>query len=320
MRYQFVQDHSRVLPIRTLCWLLGVSCSGYYAWRGRPECTRRREDRRLEVQIRTVHSKSGQIYGSPRIHRALQAQGIKTSRKRVSRLMQQCGLRSKRQRAYRVTTQSNHELPVPTNLLQRRFQAQQPNQVWLGDMTYIATQEGWLYLAVLLDLYSRRVVGWATREDLSHHLTKQALRMALQQRGTVQGTLHHTDRGSQYACFQYRLLAESAGLVMSMSRPGNCWDNAPMESFFASLKMERVRHRRYLTRAQAHADLADYIERFYNRKRLHSALDYQTPVQFEAVHGASTGLELEANSARATRFRRTLVLQKDSSPTSGLAP
>ena len=267
--------------IGMMCRLLEVKRSTYYAWRSRAESRRAREDRRLLVEIALAHRASGGVYGSPRVHRELRAGGIRCGRKRVARLMREHGIRAKQARRFRATTDSHHGKPVAANLLDRRFEVATPDRVWAADLTYIWTQQGWEYLATVLDLYSRRVVGWSMSARIDQALTLGALKAALWARKPAPGLLHHSDRGCQYVSLDYQALLRQHGATCSMSRKGDCWDNAVVESFFKSLKAERVQHRRYRTREEARADVGDYIERFYNRSRLHSDLDYVSPVEYE---------------------------------------
>ena len=264
-----------------MCRTLGVSTSGYYGWRQRRESQRQREDQRLVVEIKAIHQESRRTYGAPRIHRELRARGFCCSRKRVARLMRLHGLRAKQKRRFKATTDSQHRLPVAENLLERRFTPSAPNVVWAADITYICTEEGWLYLAVVLDLFSRRIIGWSMRPTLKRQLVIEALEMALKRRQPSQGLLHHSDRGSQYASRDYQELLASHGILCSMSRKGNCYDNAPVESFFATRKKELVHHRCYHSRGEAKADIFEYIEVWYNRKRRHSSLGYLSPVVYE---------------------------------------
>lgn len=233
------------------------------------------------MEIKVTHEQSERTYGSPRIFCALKEKGIECSENRVARLMRENDIRVKRARLFRVTTDSGHKLPVADNVLDRQFEPDAPNQVWAADITYIWTHEGWLYLAVLMDLFSRRIVGYAMEKRINRELVTDALKMALGLRRPGSGLLHHSDRGSQYASGDFQALLSGAGILCSMSRKGNCWDNAPMESFFATLKRERIHHRRYATRAEARSDIFSYIEAWYNRKRLHSSLGYCSPVQYE---------------------------------------
>ena len=281
MRYQFVREHSGQFPVQRMCRLLEVSPSAYYAWRGRPESQRVREDRRLLMEIRAIHSAKREVYGSPRIHAELKAQGLRLGEKRVARLMCENGIRAKQKRKFKVTTDSKHSHPVALNLLARDFEATAPNQKWAADITYIPTTEGWLYLAAIMDLYSRMIVGWSMSSRMTRRPVLDALDMAVGRRRPGPGLLHHSDRGSQYACGDYQEALRGHGMLCSMSRKGDCWDNAPMESFFHTLKTELVNHRRYQTRWEAKADIFEYIEVFYNRARRHSALGYQTPAEYE---------------------------------------
>lgn len=281
MRFAFIRRHARQYPVAVMSRLLGVSSSGYYAWLHRPESRRSRDDRRLLTAIRTIHRQSRRTYGSPRVHAELIEHGIRCGRHRVARLMRQDALRGAFRRKFRVTTQSGHRFPVASNRLGRRFAVERPDTVWAGDITYVWTREGWLYLAVLLDLCSRRVVGWSLSSRLTRRLALLALEMALGRRRPARGVLHHSDRGSQYASNDYRQALREAGLEVSMSRRGDCWDNAPVESFFATLKRELVTERDFWTREQARREIVDYIEVFYNHQRRHSALGQISPARFE---------------------------------------
>jgi putative transposase len=276
--------------------VLGVFSSGYYAWLRRPESQRRREDRRLLHQIRVIHRRSRRTYGSPRIHAELRAQAIRCGRNRVARLMREEGLRAKAPRRFKVTTRSTKSHVVAPNRLDRRFRVEAPNTVWGGDITYVWTTEGWLYLAVLMDLCSRRIVGWSLKERLGGELTLEALDRALEVRQPGPGLLHHSDRGSQDTAHVYQARLRNRGFAVSMSRRGNCWDNAPLESFSATLKKELLRDADFATRQQARTAIFDYIEGFYNRRRRHSALGYLSPEQFE-VHAIRT-----AEARRPTRL------------------
>lgn len=268
-------------PVTLMSRILQVSRSGFYAWSKRPESARAHSDRALVVDIRAAHEASRGTYGSPRVHRELVAQGQVVGRDRVARLMREQALRGRRKRRFRNTTQSNHRHPVAPNVLEREFTVEEPNTAWVGDITYLWTLEGWLYLAVILDLYSRRVVGWAMGHRIDQALTLRALGMALDTRMPGVGLMHHTDRGSQYAANDYRQLLKARGIVCSMSRKANCWDNAVAESFFATLKVELVHETLFRTRAQATREIFEYIEVFYNRVRRHSFLDYVSPMEFE---------------------------------------
>lgn len=282
MIFSFMRQHESEFPIAVMCDVLAVSRSGYYAWLNKPESRQKQANTKLLEKIRTVYHNSRDTYGSPRIYQALKEQDIPCSENRVARLMREDGLRAKMKRRFKATTNSKHNLPVAPNLLQRDFSPAEPNQVWAGDITYIWTTEGWLYLAVVIDLYSRSVVGWAMDKRMTRQLVIDALAMATQRRRPSPGIIFHSDRGSQYASADYQSLLVKYGIHCSMSRKGDCWDNAPVESFFGSLKQELVFHQRYPTRFHARQSIFDYIERFYNRHRLHSTLGYKSPVNYEA--------------------------------------
>jgi putative transposase len=264
-----------------MCSMLEVSRSGFYAWRGRDESLRDREDRRLTALIHEEHGKSRSTYGSPRVHAALKRRGEHVGRRRVTRLMRKAGVRSKVRRRYRNTTDSRHEHAVAPNLLAQEFIVGAPNHVWVSDITYIWTAEGWLYLASTMDLYSRKIVGWAMSESMPASLVMSALEMAIDSRSPAPGLLHHSDRGVQFAAHAFQGLLDRHGIVCSMSGKGNCYDNAVKESFFHTLKTELCDHEHYQTRAQARASVFEYIEVFYNRTRLHSTLGYVPPAEFE---------------------------------------
>ncbi|HJQ18700.1 MAG TPA: IS3 family transposase [Gemmatimonadaceae bacterium] len=282
MRFTFIQSHARIFHITTMCRVLEVSKAGYYAWRARPLCDRVKADRLLTDQIRRIQQQVQQRYGSPRTWMELKALGFRCGEKRVARLMREAGIRAKSARTFRVTTQSAHEQPTAPNVLDRQFAVErhQPDRTWAADITYIPTREGWLYLAVILDLATRRVVGWSLRPRLDQELALGALRMALEHRG-ARGGLHHSDRGVQYTSAGYRRLLQGAGFSASMSRVGNCWDNAVVESFFATLTKELLIDGVFATRADGSRELFAFIEIWYNRQRRHSALGYRSPVQFE---------------------------------------
>jgi len=281
VKFDFIAAKEVAIPIATMCRVLGVSPSGYYARQTRPAPKRATEDVRLALEIKAAHKASRGIYGSPRVHRELKAKGVQVGKKRVERLMTEKGLRGRCKRRFVRTTDSNHDHPVAPNVLDRKFETDAPNTAWVGDVTYVWTAEGWLYLAVLLDLFSRRVVGWATSDTNDTTLALAALDHALQSRHPRTGLVHHTDRGSPYASEDYRATLARQGIVASMSRTGDCYDNAVAESFFASLKAEWVDHEDYATRDTGHASLGDYIDRFYNPTRRHSRLGYVSPIEFE---------------------------------------
>jgi transposase InsO family protein len=282
VRFAFIDEHRGTFPVGLMCEVLGVTRSGYYARRSRPESPRAQRQAELVRSIEAVHRESRGTYGSPRVHKALEARGQGCSVNTVAKLMRLTGVRARSARRFVVrTTDSRHDEPVAPNVLKREFYPERPDAVWAGDITYIPTAEGWLYLAVVLDLFSRRVVGWATAGHLRSELAGEALAMALRQRRPTGPLLHHSDRGVQYAAAEYRRLLAAHGLEMSMSRTGECYDNAVVESFFGTLKQELVHQERYVTRAAARRSLFEYIEVFYNRQRLHSTLGYRSPTQFE---------------------------------------
>lgn len=282
MRFAFINEYREVFPVDLMCRVLEVSRSGYYDWSQRAPSAQAQRREQLVESIRKVHQQSRQTYGSPRVHRDLRAQGVACSENTVAKLMRQSELRSKAQRRFIVrTTESRHPHPIAENALDRQFQVDQPDSVWAADITYIPTSEGWLYLAVVLDLCTRRVVGWATADHLRTELASSALRMALSHRQPSQGVLHHSDRGVQYASEEYRAILAEHRIEASMSRTGNCYDNAVAESFFSTLKRELVHHEKYNTHEEAKRSLFEFIEVFYNRQRRHSTLDYRSPSEFE---------------------------------------
>jgi len=280
--FQLVDAEKAQYPVEVLCAVLEVSRSGYYAWKKRPPSTRAKSDAQLTVEIAATHKKSKRRYGSPRVHRALRKKGLRIGKKRIERLMRKNGIIARQKRRFRRTTDSNHANPIAPNIVERQFEPDAVNQVWAGDVTYIATDEGWAYLAVLLDLYSRRVVGWAMSATNDTALALAALQRAVRGRRVVPiGLVHHTDRGSPYASDDYRKALASHAMIASMSRKGDCWDNAVAESFFATLRVELVDDERYRTHGAAESSIGDYIETFYNAERLHSHLDYVSPIEFE---------------------------------------
>jgi putative transposase len=281
VRYAFIHQHRHQYPVTLLCEVLAVSPSGFYAWHRRQPSQRIVDNQRILIHIRAVFFASKQRFGSRLVHQALRDQGIWISRHRVARLMRQAGLQARRARRYRPTTQSHHRHPIASHVLQRDFNAHRPDEKWAADITYIPTRQGWVYLAVVLDLYSRRVVGWAMSRRLQDRLTLAALRMALQRQRRTGRLLHHSDRGRQYASWAYRQLLARHRIRRSMSRKGNCWDNAPVESFFATLKTDLIYGSIFHTTAQVRQAVFEYIEAFYNHTRPHSTLGYLTPAECE---------------------------------------
>ena len=284
MTFRFIHEHRHLWPVRLLCQTLEVSTAGYYAWQGRPASARAQRRDTLLGEIRAVHAAVKARYGSPRMHAALVARGHGCCVNTVAQLMRQAGIAAKTARKYRCTTDSNHDRPVADNLLGRQFDPAGPNEAWVADITYIPTGEGWLYLAVVEDLYARRVVGWSMAENLESRLVVDALALAVERRLPGEGLLAHSDRGSQYASEHYQRLLARHGITCSMSRRADCWDNAPMESFFASLKKELIHGSDFATRAAARAAVVEYIEVFYNHQRLHSSLGYVSPAEYERQH------------------------------------
>jgi len=284
MKYQFVAANGHEHPVARMCRVLGVTRSGYYAWRARPISPRDRANQTLANQMKGLFEASHQTYGSRRIRAALRTQGIRCGRARVVRLMRQMDLKVPLKRRRVVTTKANPLDPGGENKLARDFTAGQPNQKWVVDITYVATEEGNLYLAAVLDLFSRKIVGWAMDDNRRDELTQAALRLALRTRQPEPGLLHHSDRGSQYTSTEYQALFETFGIQVSLSRAHNCFDNAPMESFWGKLKTECLYRYHFKTRAEARTIIFAYLEGFYNRQRLHSTLGYQSPEQFEQAH------------------------------------
>ncbi len=281
MKYAFIGEHRNEFRVERMCRVLHVSRSGYYQWVDRPESRRAREDRELLVHIRRVHLENGRVYGAVKTWRELRAQGVGCGKHRVARLRRREGIEASRRRRFRLTIENHHTASAAPNLLRQQFVAPQPDRIWVGDMTFIRTRTGFLYLAVLLDLYARRVVGWCMHDRPNLEVTLRALDMALVHRRPAPGLVHHTDQAPLYSAYEYRERMQDHGLVASMSGRGNCYDNAVAESFFSSLKNELVHHSDFHTREAARAAIFHYIEVFYNRRRRHQALGYISPVQFE---------------------------------------
>jgi transposase InsO family protein len=284
MRFQFIEDHRDEFSVRLMCKVLEVSTSGYYVWRDRPPSKREMANRELTAKIKAEFEKSGETYGSPRIYQVMRKLGLMCSPNRVARLMRAADLKAKQTRRYRSTTKRNKADRAAPNRLKRDFRATAPNRKWVSDITYIATQEGWLYLAAIMDLFSRRIVGWAMSKRMTSDLTLRALDMAIRRCRPESGLIHHSDQGSQYTDSEYQAVLAAHSIVASMNGVGTWYDNAPMESFFGTLKSELVHHRAYRTRAEASPDLFYYIEAWYNRRRLHSALGYESPETYEQLY------------------------------------
>jgi transposase InsO family protein len=282
VKFQWIDDERGPWPVEVLCEVLEVSRSGYYAWRARPESERAQRQQELLEAMQAIHAeKHKDSYGSPRMHQQLLARGFDVSENTVAALMKQHGMQASTKKKFRQTTDSNHPHPVAENLLDQAFEQEHPDQVWVSDITYIPTREGWLYLACVLDLYSRKVVGWSMSHSMTKDLVLSAMEMALLKRQPEADLMHHSDRGSQYASGAFQQVLKDENITCSMSRKGNCYDNAVMESFFASLKKELVHQADYKTRAEARQSIFEYIEVFYNQERLHSALGYVSPNEYE---------------------------------------
>ncbi|WP_339910567.1 IS3 family transposase [Symmachiella dynata] len=283
LRFQFILEHLACWPVVLMCRVLHVSTSGFYAWKRRPQSWQVQRRETLQAEIQKIHqTKNKDSYGSPRVHQELRKQGTFCCENTVAKVMQESGIQAKTVKKFQVTTDSKHTYSVVENVLDRQFdRATKPNQIWVSDITYVWTQEGWMYLTCVLDLYSRKVVGWSMSSRMTKEFVMEALEKAIRHRCPKNELLHHSDRGSQYASEAYRELLTRNGITCSMSRKGNCWDNAVMESFFATLKKELIHHERYETRSAAWLSIFEYIEVFYNPQRLHSTLGYQSPEHFE---------------------------------------
>jgi putative transposase len=281
MKFAFIASKEVAFPVSSICRVLGVTKSGFYAWVKRPKPARAKRDAQLAATVAAVHQRSRRTYGSPRVHRELKARGVRVSKKRIERLMRENGIQGRNKRRFKRTTDSKHGGPIAPNILARNFRVAEPNRAWVTDVTAIATGEGWLYLAPMLDLHSRRVVAWAASESNNTTLALEVLRAALRARRPPPGLLHHSDRGSPYASDDYRAELRAHRVRRSMSRKGDCWDNSVAESFFATLRAELVDHERYPTREAARRSIGDYIDNFYNVERRHSHLGYLNPVEFE---------------------------------------
>ena len=284
MKYACIAEHRSEFSVRLMCRVLSVAASGFYAWHRRKPSARAQQDERLLLKVRASHKRSRDTYGAPRVHKDLKDEGLRVGRKRVARLMQEDGLVARTPASFVRTTDSNHSDPIAPNLLARNFSVDEvggTNRIWVSDITYIPTREGWLYLASVLDLGSRRCVGWSMGETLEADLAVNALRMAIRARQPSPGLIHHSDRGSQYASAAYRSILSEHGMLASMSRKGNCWDNAVAESFFATLEFELIMMSDWRTRDEARRSIFQYIETWYNTQRRHSTLGYVSPVEYE---------------------------------------
>ncbi len=281
MRYKFIQENNFKFTIDAMCEVLHVSRAGYYDWRFRPVSDRDKSNQKLLAEIDRVFLESKKTYGYRKVYKQLKQEGIVVNKNRIASIMRKNALISKVKKKFKATTNSKHHLPVANNILDRKFKVNKPNTYWVGDITYIWTSEGWLYLATVIDLYSRAVVGWSLEERMTSSLVEDAFLKAIWKRKPSKGLIFHSDRGSQYASHQYQKLLTNYQAISSMSRKGNCWDNAVAESFFKTIKSELIYHCNYSTRKEARDSIFEYIEAFYNSKRLHSSIGYVSPMQFE---------------------------------------
>lgn len=281
MRYAWIRAHQADYPVQVMCRVLAVSDSGYYDWRDRPPSDRQQRHQQIAQAAAQAYFESHRIYGYRKVHQDLQSAGVPCGEDMVRQVLRENGLRSRVKRKFVITTDSDHFEPIADNILNRDFSAERPNEKWVADITYIATAEGWLYLAAVMDLFSRRIVGWSMSEFIDASLATSALQMAVEQRGPDAGLIHHSDRGVQYASGDYQNILQECKMTCSMSRKGNCWDNAVMENFFGSLKCEWVQDRVFATRQAAKESLFNYIEMFYNRQRRHASLGYVSPAAYE---------------------------------------
>ena len=284
MKYQFMKDNSKIFPVQKMAKLFNISSSSYYTWLKKKPSAHERRDRELLIEIRRVFKEKRKKYGSPRIYRELHETRHSCARSRIARLMRENGLVARSKKRFKITTDSKHDHPISPNLLDRDFSSKSINECWVSDITYIDTNEGWLYLCTILDLFSRKVVGWSMASHMRAELVIDALDMAVKHRNPPEGLMFHSDRGVQYASKDFRKKLKPYKMIQSMSRKGNCWDNAPAESFFSTLKLEEVyAHNKYQTREEARKSIFEYIEVFYNRQRSHSFLDYKSPVEYEEL-------------------------------------
>lgn len=281
MKYKFIDVERSLYSIRLLCRVLEISKSGYYKWVGNKRFSKKDEYRALVDKIEKIHSDSRKTYGSPRVFQKLKKAGEKISKNTVAKLMNENNIMAKTKKKFKLTTDSKHNLNVSPNLLARNFNPENINEAWCGDITYIHTNEGWLFLATVIDLYSRKIIGWSMNKRMKKSLVVDAMNMALGQRKTATGVIFHSDRGSQYCSNEFRKVLKRNSIMQSMSRKGNCWDNAVAESFFSTLKKDLVFHEEFETREEAKRKIFEYIEVFYNRERIHSVLDFKSPIEYE---------------------------------------
>jgi len=284
VKYAFMQEQREEFELKRMCQVLQVSRSGYYDWARRKESNRSQRDRTLLKGIRKVHEESKEAYGATKTWRTLNQSGMMCGKHRVARLRRQAGIEARRKRKFRLAYKARNTAPAPPNLLRWPFKADYPDQVWVTDVTFVPTRSGWLYLAVMIDLHTRLVVGWSMKDRPNQELVNEALMMAAEQRRPNPGLIHHSDQGVLYSSGSYLALLDKYGMLRSMSGKGNCYDNAVAESFFSSLKNELVHHRNFSTRDEARSEIFEYIELFYNRKRLHQSLNYQTPMKYKSVN------------------------------------
>ena len=287
MKFKFIDMHKTKHRVNTLCQMFGVTVSGYYQWKSRGKSNREKENDFLLEKIRVTYQKSRGVYGSPRITQALNRESITCSQPRVARLMRENGIVAKTQRKFKATTNSNHHLPIAPNLVNQAFGVEGPNRLWVGDITYVDTDEGWMYFAKVMDVYNREIIGWAVDKRMKKSLVIKAMERAIRKRRLTGSIIFHSDRGSQYASYAFRKLLVNNHIRQSMSRKGNCYDNAMAESFFKTLKTELIYQKKYKTRQEVKQDIFEYIEVFYNRQRLHSALGYKTPIEYGKIQNVA---------------------------------
>lgn len=288
MKYKFIEEHRSVFSVEKMCQIFEVSRSAFYDWLKRPESKRKKDDRKLVKEIKRIHKESYETYGIRRVQAQLNEDGFQCGRNRVARLMRDNAIHSCLRRKYKATTNSNHRYPVAPNLVDQEFTATCPNELWFGDITYIPTDEGWLYLAAIEDTFHKKIVGWSMDKTMTRTLTISALEQAIGRHIPEEGLIFHSDRGVQYAAYDYQTALKENGIIQSMSRKGNCYDNACMESFFSTLKKDLIYRRKFKTRLEAKIAIVEYIETFYNSKRLHSSLGYKSPQKYEEKYYQQT--------------------------------